>query len=51
MGKEYPRDIGREQFEIIRKDIESSKKEMRSQRYDLYDIFCAVLYLLKDGCT
>lgn len=46
MRKEYPRDIGREQFEIIRKDIEEVKKKTHPQKYDLYDIFCAVLYLL-----
>jgi transposase len=23
----------------------------RPRKYDLYDIFCAVLYVLKEGCT
>ena len=51
MIKEYPSDISREQFEIIRKDIEAAKKKTHPQKFDLYDIFCAVLYLLKEGCT
>ena len=51
MRKEYPSDISREQFEIIRKDIETAKKKTHPQKFDLYDIFCAVLYLLKEGCT
>ena len=51
MRKEYPSDITREQFEMIREDLENSKKKTHPRKYDLYDIFCAVLYLLKEGCT
>lgn len=51
MRKGYPSDISREQFERIRKELEEAKKKTRPQKYDLYDIFCAVLYLLKEGCT
>lgn len=51
MRKVYPSDISREQFEKIRKDLEGAKKKTHPQKYDLYDIFCAVLYLLKEGCT
>lgn len=51
MRKGYPSDISREQFEIIREDLEGAKKKTRPQKYDLYDIFCAALYLLKEGCT
>ena len=51
MRKEYPSDISRKQFQIIRKDIEAAKKKTHPQKFDLYDIFCAVLYLLKEGCT
>ena len=39
----YPSDITREQFEIIRPDLEKAKKKTRPRKYDLYDIFCAVL--------
>ena len=45
----YPSDITREQFEIIRPIL--AKKRTRPPTYELYDIFCAVLYLLKEGCT
>ena len=51
MRKAYPSDITREQFEIIRKDLEGARKATHPRKYDLYDIFCAVLYLLKEGCT
>lgn len=51
MRKPYPSDITREQFEIIRDDLENAKKKTHPRTYDLYDIFCALLYLLKGGCT
>ena len=35
----YPSDITREQFEIIRPDLEAAKRKTRPS--DLYDIFCA----------
>ena len=43
----YPSDITREQFEIIRPDLENAKRKTRPRKYDLYDIFCAVLYILR----
>ena len=39
----YPSDITREQFKIIRLDLEQAKKKTCPRKYDLYDIFCAVL--------
>ena len=51
MRKEYPSDLTREQFEIIRADLAAATKTTRPRKYDLYDIFCAVLYLIKEGCT
>ena len=51
MRKEYPSDMSREQFEKIREYLESSTKKTHPRRYDIYDIFCAILYLLKEGCT
>ena len=51
MRKAYPNDITREQFEIIRKDLEGARKTTHPRKYDLYDIFCAILYLVKEGCT
>lgn len=49
--KEYPSDISREQFEKIREYLEGSTKKTHPRKYDIYDIFCAILYLLKEGCT
>lgn len=40
----YPSDITREEFEIIRKELESAKKRARPRKMDLYDIFCGILY-------
>ena len=51
MRKPYPSDITREQFEIIRDELEKAKKKTHPRTYDLYDMFCALLYLLKEGCT
>jgi transposase len=47
----YPSDISREQFSVIEYDLKSARKATRPRTYDLYDIFCAVLYVLKEGCT
>ena len=49
MEHNYPSDITREQFEIIRPELESGRKKTKPRTYDLYDIFCAVLYVLT-GC-
>ena len=46
---DYPSDISREQFELIRKELEQAKRRTRPRKYDLYDIFCAVLYVLRGG--
>ena len=51
MRKEYPSDISREQFEKIREYLESSTKKTHPRRYDIYDLFYEILYLLKEGCT
>ena len=45
----YPSDITREQFEVIREDLEGAKKRTRPRKVDLYDIFCAILYIDKGG--
>ena len=46
----YPSDITREQFEVIRYHIDKSSKTTHPMDYDIYDIFCAVLYILREGC-
>lgn len=51
MRKAYPSDISRTQYEMIKEELESSRKKTRPRKYDLYEIFCAVLYIVKEGCT
>ena len=51
MREPYPSDITREQFELIKEDLEKSKKLTRPRKIDLYEVFCAILYLLKNACT
>ena len=46
----YPSDITREQFELIREDLEKAKKSTKPREIDLYSVFCAILYLNKSGC-
>ena len=51
MRKSYPSDISREQFEVIKPLLESSARKKTTLRSgDLYEVFCAVLYLLRTGC-
>lgn len=50
MRKTYPSDISREQFEQVKGLLESARKKTRPRTVDLYDVFCAILYLLKSGC-
>ena len=50
MRKTYPSDITREQFEKIKPILEGVKKKTSPRKVDLYDVFCAVLYILKTGC-
>ena len=47
MRKEYPSDISRKQFEVIKEDLKSVRKTTHPSTYDLYDIFCTELYLLE----
>jgi len=43
MRQSYPSDISREQFELIKADLESAKKCTKPRKIDLYDVFCAIL--------
>ena len=47
----YPSDVSREKFESIRAKLEQAKHKTKPGKYDLYDIFCAVLYVLRAGIT
>lgn len=44
----YPTDITREDFEKIRKEIESLRMSTRPRIHDMYDIVCAMLYVLSN---
>jgi hypothetical protein len=46
----YPSDITREQFEIIRGDLEGAKKTTKPREIDLYSVYCAISYMNKSGC-
>lgn len=50
MRKSYPSDISREQFEVIKPLLESARRKTSPRRVDLFEVFCAVLYLLRSGC-
>lgn len=43
----YQSDISRQQFDLIRQDLEASRKRTHPKHIDPYDIFCAMLYVLK----
>jgi len=50
MRTAYPSDISREQYELIKQHLENASKKTHPLDYDLYDIFCAILYVDKEGC-
>lgn len=50
MRHTYPSDITREKFETIRPALESVRKKTHPRTLDTYDVFNAVLYVLKTGC-
>jgi len=50
MRKPYPSDISRKQFKKIEELLLSARKRTSPRKVDLYEVFCAILYLLKTGC-
>jgi transposase len=48
--KMYPSDVTREQFEKIKPFLDGACKKTKPRTIDQYDVFCALLYLLKSGC-
>jgi transposase len=42
--------VSREQFERVRPLLEGVRKRTKPRTVDLYEVFNAVLYLLKSGC-
>ena len=51
MRQAYDSDITRKQFSHISQDLENAKKCTSPRKVDLYEVFCAILYLLKNACT
>ena len=50
MRKRYPSDISKKQFEMIQPLLEGARKKTKPRQINLYDVLCAVLYVLKSGC-
>jgi transposase len=48
--KKYASDISREKFEEIEPMLRSVRRRTKPATVDLYEVFCAVLYLLRTGC-
>jgi transposase len=48
--KQYPSDVSREQFQKILPLLESVRKRTKPRTVNPYEVFYAVLYLLKSGC-
>jgi len=46
----YPSNINREKFKIIHEELKTVSKLRSSQKYGLYDVFNALLYVLSTGC-
>lgn len=50
MRQTYPSDVSKEQFEKIREILESARKKTHPRSIELYEIFNAILFVLKTGC-
>lgn len=50
MRKPYASDVSREKFKEIQPALQSVRKRTKPTTVDLYEVFCAVLYLLRTGC-
>ena len=50
MRKPYASDVSRKKFEEILPVLQSVRKRTKPITVDLYEVFCAVLYLLRTGC-
>ena len=47
----YPGDIIRERFSRVEYPLKPARKVTGPRTCGMYDIFCAILYVLKEGCT
>ena len=48
--KKYASDISREKFAEIEPLLVSVRRRTKPTTVDLYEVFCAVLYVLRTGC-
>jgi transposase len=51
MRKAYSSDISREQFELISDILGEVKVKTKEREVDIYEVYCAIQYRLKNGCT
>ena len=50
MRNRYASDVSQEKFEEIRPLLQSVRRRTKPTTVDQYEVFCAVLYLLRTGC-
>ena len=50
MNTKYPSNISKKIFQTILPVLEKSRKKTKPRKVDLYEVFCAILYVLKSGC-
>ena len=50
MTKSYASDEGQKKFEEIWLLLQNVHRRTKPTTVDLYEVFCAVLYLLRTGC-
>lgn len=50
MKKRCASDISKKKFGEIRLLLQSVRRRTKPATMDLYEVFCAVLYLLRTGC-
>lgn len=50
MRKKYASDISREKFAEIEELLRRVRRRTKPTQVDLYEMFCAVLYVLRTGC-
>lgn len=48
--QKYASDISREKFAEIEPELRKVRRRTKPATLDLYEVFCAVLYLLRTGC-
>jgi hypothetical protein len=45
---DHPSNITREQFKLIREDLKSALNKTKPRKLDAYEVFCRILYILKN---